>query len=92
VRASSTPAKRKGIPLTPLKLPTVLTIPEVDQLLAAIRKPALRCFFWTVYCLLIRFHGSSENPFWPPPDGGARGAAGNPQCRRIFSTCLSADR
>ena len=37
-----------------LKLPTVLTIPEVDQLMAAIRKPALKCFFWTVYSLGLR--------------------------------------
>ena len=37
-----------------LKLPTVLSIPEVDQLIAAIRKPALRCFFWTVYSLGLR--------------------------------------
>jgi site-specific recombinase XerD len=36
------------------KLPTVLTIPEVDQLIAAIRKPALKCFFWTVYSLGLR--------------------------------------
>jgi site-specific recombinase XerD len=36
------------------KLPTVLTIAEVDQLLAAICKPALRCFFWTVYSLGLR--------------------------------------
>lgn len=37
-----------------LKLPTVLTIAEVDQLLAGIRKPALHCFFWTVYSLGLR--------------------------------------
>jgi site-specific recombinase XerD len=37
-----------------LKLPTVLTIPEVDQLIEAIRKPALKCFFWTVYSLGLR--------------------------------------
>lgn len=36
------------------KLPTVLTVAEVRQLLAAIRKPALRCFFWTVYSLGLR--------------------------------------
>jgi site-specific recombinase XerD len=36
------------------KLPTVLTVAEVQQLLAAIRKPALRCFFWTVYSLGLR--------------------------------------
>jgi site-specific recombinase XerD len=36
------------------KLPTVLTIPEVDQLIGAIRKPALKCFFWTVYSLGLR--------------------------------------
>jgi integrase/recombinase XerD len=36
------------------KLPTVLTIPEVDQLIDTIRKPALKCFFWTVYCLGLR--------------------------------------
>jgi len=37
-----------------LKLPTVLTIPEVDQLIDTIRKPALKCFFWTVYSLGLR--------------------------------------
>ncbi len=37
-----------------LKLPTVLTIAEVDQLMAGIRKPALHCFFWTVYSLGLR--------------------------------------
>jgi site-specific recombinase XerD len=37
-----------------LKLPTVLTIPEVDQLIDTIRKPGLRCFFWTVYSLGLR--------------------------------------
>ena len=37
-----------------LKLPTVLTIPEVDQLIDSVRKPALRCFFWTVYSLGLR--------------------------------------
>jgi site-specific recombinase XerD len=37
-----------------LKLPTVLTIPEVDQLMNAIRKPAMKCFFWTVYSLGLR--------------------------------------
>jgi site-specific recombinase XerD len=37
-----------------LKLPTVLTTAEVQQLLGAIRKPALRCFFWTVYSLGLR--------------------------------------
>jgi site-specific recombinase XerD len=36
------------------KLPTVLTIPEVDQLIGAVRKAALRCFFWTVYSLGLR--------------------------------------
>jgi integrase/recombinase XerD len=36
------------------KLPTVLTIPEVDELIGAIRKPALKCFFWTVYSLGLR--------------------------------------
>jgi site-specific recombinase XerD len=36
------------------KLPTVLTIAEVQRLLGAIRKPALRCFFWTVYSLGLR--------------------------------------
>jgi site-specific recombinase XerD len=36
------------------KLPTVLTLPEVDQLIQTIRKPALRCFFWTVYSLGLR--------------------------------------
>ena len=39
-----------------LKLPTVLTIAEVDQLIAAVRKPALKCFFWTVYSLGLRLH------------------------------------
>lgn len=37
-----------------LKLPTVLTIPEVDQLIDSVRKPALKCFFWTVYSLGLR--------------------------------------
>jgi site-specific recombinase XerD len=37
-----------------LKLPTVLTTVEVDQLIAAIRKPGLKCFFWTVYSLGLR--------------------------------------
>ncbi len=37
-----------------LKLPTVLTVPEVDQLIHTIRKPALNCFFWTVYSLGLR--------------------------------------
>jgi site-specific recombinase XerD len=37
-----------------LKLPTVLIILEVHQLINAIRKPALRCFFWTVYSLGLR--------------------------------------
>ena len=37
-----------------VKLPTVLTIPEVDQLIDAIRKPGLKCFFWTVYSLGLR--------------------------------------
>jgi len=41
-----------------VKLPTVLTIPEVDQLIDAIRKPALRCFFWTVYSLGLRLQES----------------------------------
>jgi len=36
------------------KLPTVLTIPEVDQLIDFVRKPALKCFFWTVYSLGLR--------------------------------------
>ena len=36
------------------KLPTVLTVPEVDQLIATVRKPALKCFFWTVYSLGLR--------------------------------------
>lgn len=36
------------------KLPTVLTIPEVDQLIATIRKPVMKCFFWTVYSLGLR--------------------------------------
>jgi site-specific recombinase XerD len=39
---------------TQCKLPTVLTISEVDQLIDAIRKPALKCFFWTVYSLGLR--------------------------------------
>lgn len=37
-----------------VKLPAVLTIPEVDQLIDAIRKPAMKCFFWTVYSLGLR--------------------------------------
>lgn len=37
-----------------LKLPTVLTIAEVDQRIGTIRKPGLRCFFWTVYSLGLR--------------------------------------
>jgi site-specific recombinase XerD len=37
-----------------LKLPTVLTVAEVDQLLDAVRKPALKGFFWTVYSLGLR--------------------------------------
>lgn len=37
-----------------VKLPTVLTIHEVDQLIGAIRKPAMKCFFWTVYSLGLR--------------------------------------
>jgi site-specific recombinase XerD len=36
------------------KLPTVLTIPEVDQLIDTVRKPAMKCFFWTVYSLGLR--------------------------------------
>ena len=32
-----------------VKLPTVLTIPEVDQLIDTIHKPVRKCFFWTVY-------------------------------------------
>lgn len=36
------------------KLPAVLSVQEVDQLLGAIRKPALQCFFWTVYSLGLR--------------------------------------
>lgn len=36
------------------KLPTVLSIPEVDQLIAAVRKPIMRCFLWTVYSLGLR--------------------------------------
>lgn len=36
------------------KLPTVLTIPEVDRLVDTVRKPALKCFFWTVYSLGLR--------------------------------------
>jgi integrase len=37
-----------------LKLPAVLTIAEVDRLIDAIRKPAMKCFFWTVYSLGLR--------------------------------------
>lgn len=36
------------------KLPAVLSVQEVDQLLGAIRKPAIQCFFWTVYSLGLR--------------------------------------
>jgi len=39
---------------TQLKLPTVLTIGEVDQLIATVRKPAMKSFFWTVYSLGLR--------------------------------------
>ena len=41
-----------------LKLPAVLTIPEVDQLIDAIRKPAMKCFFWTVYSLGLRLQAA----------------------------------
>lgn len=37
-----------------LKLPTVLTIPEVDQLIDSICKLALKSFFWVVYSLGLR--------------------------------------
>ena len=37
-----------------LKLPAVLTIHEVDQLINSIRKPIMQCFFWTVYSLGLR--------------------------------------
>jgi len=37
-----------------LKLPAVLTVAEVDRLIDAIRKPAMKCFFWTVYSLGLR--------------------------------------
>jgi site-specific recombinase XerD len=37
-----------------VKLPTVLTVAEVDQLIDAICKPAMKCFFWTVYSLGLR--------------------------------------
>lgn len=37
-----------------LKLPTVLTIDEVDQLIDRVRKPIMKCFFWTVYSLGLR--------------------------------------
>ncbi len=37
-----------------LKLPAVLAIPEVDQLIGAIRKPVMKCFFWVVYSLGLR--------------------------------------
>lgn len=36
------------------KLPTVLTPAEVDRLIDAVRKPAMKCFFWTVYSLGLR--------------------------------------
>jgi site-specific recombinase XerD len=36
------------------KLPTVLSVPEVDQLMAAVRKPLMRCFLWTAYSLGLR--------------------------------------
>ena len=36
------------------KLPTVLSIPEVDRLMATVRKPLMRCFLWTVYSLGLR--------------------------------------
>lgn len=37
-----------------LKLPTVLAIDEVHQLIGTVRKPAMRCFFWTVYSMGLR--------------------------------------
>ena len=37
-----------------LKLPAVLAIPEVDQLIDAVRKPVMKCFFWVVYSLGLR--------------------------------------
>ena len=47
-KAPHTPAaRRKGVPKSD-KLPTVISIPEVDQLMAAVRKPVMRCFLWTV--------------------------------------------
>jgi integrase len=36
------------------KLPTVLSISEVDRLMARVRKPLMRCFLWTVYALGLR--------------------------------------
>jgi site-specific recombinase XerD len=36
------------------RLPAVLTVPEVDRLIASIRKPAMKSFFWTVYSLGLR--------------------------------------
>jgi len=46
--SSSTPTPARG------EWPTVLTVPEVDQLIGTIHKPALKCFFWTVYTLGLR--------------------------------------
>ena len=37
-----------------LKLPTVLSLDEVHRLLAAVRKPAMQTFFFTVYSLGLR--------------------------------------
>ena len=36
------------------KRPTILTIAEVDQLIDTVRKPAMKCFSWTVYSLGLR--------------------------------------
>ena len=37
-----------------LKLPTVLAIDETHSLIDSVRRPGMRCFFWTVYSLGLR--------------------------------------
>ena len=37
-----------------LKLPTVLAIDETHLLIDTVRRPGMRCFFWTVYSLGLR--------------------------------------
>jgi site-specific recombinase XerD len=37
-----------------LKLPTVLSLDETHLVINAVRRPVMRCFFWTVYSLGLR--------------------------------------